>query len=56
MGLIAEGVETAAHAEQLRALDCPHAQGYLFSAPLAASDVTALLSKEFTVQTLPAAS
>ncbi|HET9359267.1 MAG TPA: EAL domain-containing protein [Vicinamibacterales bacterium] len=56
MGLIAEGVETAEHAEQLRALDCPHAQGYLFSAPLAASDVTALLSKEFIVQTLPAAS
>jgi diguanylate cyclase (GGDEF)-like protein/PAS domain S-box-containing protein len=55
MGLIAEGVETAAHAEQLRALDCPHAQGYLFSAPLAASDVTALLTKEFA-QALPAAS
>jgi diguanylate cyclase (GGDEF)-like protein/PAS domain S-box-containing protein len=55
MGLIAEGVETAAHAEQLRALDCPHAQGYHFSAPLAASDVTALLAKEFA-PALPAAS
>ena len=34
MGLIAEGVETLAHAEQLIALGCPHAQGYLFSEPL----------------------
>jgi EAL domain-containing protein (putative c-di-GMP-specific phosphodiesterase class I) len=56
MGLIAEGVETSAHAERLRSLDCPHAQGYLFSAPLAASDVTALLSKEFIVYALPTAS
>jgi diguanylate cyclase (GGDEF)-like protein/PAS domain S-box-containing protein len=47
MGLIAEGVETAAHADQLRALDCEYAQGYLFSAPLAASDVAPLLAKEF---------
>ena len=49
MGLIAEGVETAAHAEQLRALDCPHAQGYLFSAPLSAGDVVPLLAKESTL-------
>ena len=33
MGLIAEGVETLAHAEQLLALGCPHAQGHLFSEP-----------------------
>ncbi|MGH9201157.1 MAG: putative bifunctional diguanylate cyclase/phosphodiesterase, partial [Vicinamibacterales bacterium] len=33
MGLIAEGVETVAHAEQLLALGCPHAQGHLFSEP-----------------------
>ena len=31
MGLIAEGVESRAHAEHLIALGCPHAQGYLFS-------------------------
>jgi diguanylate cyclase (GGDEF)-like protein/PAS domain S-box-containing protein len=48
MGLIAEGVETVAHAEQLSALDCPHAQGYLFSEPLNASAVVPLLAKEFT--------
>ena len=46
MGLIAEGVETVAHAEQLLALDCPHAQGYLFSEPLTASDIVPLLAKE----------
>ena len=47
MGIIAEGVETVAHAEQLTALDCPHAQGYLFSEPLTASAVVPLLAKEF---------
>ena len=47
MGIIAEGVETVAHAEQLTALDCPHAQGYLFSEPLTASAVAPLLAKEF---------
>jgi diguanylate cyclase (GGDEF)-like protein/PAS domain S-box-containing protein len=47
MGLIAEGVETVAHVEQLCALECPHAQGYLFSEPLTASAVVPLLAKEF---------
>jgi diguanylate cyclase (GGDEF)-like protein/PAS domain S-box-containing protein len=47
MGLIAEGVETVAHAEQLCALDCPHAQGYLFSEPLTASAVVPFLAKEY---------
>ena len=55
MGLIAEGVETVAHADQLRALDCPHAQGYLFSEPLKAGDVAPLLAKE-SAAVLPAAS
>jgi EAL domain-containing protein (putative c-di-GMP-specific phosphodiesterase class I) len=48
MGIIAEGVETVAHAEQLSALDCPHAQGYLFSEPLAASAVVPVLAKQFS--------
>jgi diguanylate cyclase (GGDEF)-like protein/PAS domain S-box-containing protein len=48
MGIIAEGVETVAHAEQLSALDCPHAQGYLFSEPLTASAVVPMLAKQFT--------
>jgi EAL domain-containing protein (putative c-di-GMP-specific phosphodiesterase class I) len=47
MGLIAEGVETVQHAEQLRQLDCPHAQGFLFSEPLTASAVVPLLTKQF---------
>jgi diguanylate cyclase (GGDEF)-like protein/PAS domain S-box-containing protein len=56
MGLIAEGVETVTHVEQLRALDCPHAQGYLFSRPLTASDMAPLLASESTAVELPAAS
>jgi diguanylate cyclase (GGDEF)-like protein/PAS domain S-box-containing protein len=55
MGLIAEGVETTAHVNQLRALDCPHAQGYLFSEPLAPGDVVPLLARDASA-TLPAAS
>src|SRR5262245_56251454 len=35
MGLIAEGVETPEQAAYLEQLGCPHAQGYLYSAPLA---------------------
>jgi diguanylate cyclase (GGDEF)-like protein/PAS domain S-box-containing protein len=56
MGLIAEGVETVTHVEQLRALDCPHAQGYLFSRPLTASDVAPLLASELPPVALPTAS
>jgi diguanylate cyclase (GGDEF)-like protein/PAS domain S-box-containing protein len=42
-GLIAEGVETVAQASRLLALDCPNAQGLLFSGPLRASDVEEML-------------
>jgi len=56
MGLIAEGVETVTHVEQLRALDCPHAQGYLFSRPLTASDMAPLLASESVAAEMPAAS
>ena len=47
MGLIAEGVETLAHAEQLLALGCPHAQGHLFSEPRTRDGAEALLAKAF---------
>jgi diguanylate cyclase (GGDEF)-like protein/PAS domain S-box-containing protein len=48
IGLIAEGVETAAHAEHLLALNCPHGQGYLFSRPMKMVDVEAYLSQAFS--------
>lgn len=43
IGLIAEGVETWSQSKQLLALDCPHAQGTLFSQPLPADEAEALL-------------
>ncbi len=42
--VVAEGVETEAQLAQLQALDCNLLQGYLFSRPLAADSVYALLS------------
>ncbi|MCP3462360.1 EAL domain-containing protein [Bradyrhizobium sp. CCGUVB23] len=42
MTTVAEGVETEAQREMLRALGCTEMQGYLFSAPKAASDVRKL--------------
>src|SRR5690606_3097263 len=47
MGLVAEGVETAAQGEQLLALDCPHAQGFLFSEALPADAAVTLMEKSF---------
>jgi diguanylate cyclase (GGDEF)-like protein/PAS domain S-box-containing protein len=47
MGLIAEGVETVAHAERLLALGCPLAQGYLFSEPRTKDSVEAMLTMAF---------
>jgi diguanylate cyclase (GGDEF)-like protein/PAS domain S-box-containing protein len=43
IGLIAEGVETEAQTEQLLGLNCPHAQGTLYSRPLPAGEAEALL-------------
>jgi diguanylate cyclase (GGDEF)-like protein len=40
---LAEGIETKEELAFLRALDCPLAQGFLFSRPLPASEVTELL-------------
>jgi diguanylate cyclase (GGDEF)-like protein/PAS domain S-box-containing protein len=46
IGLIAEGVETRSQSMQLLALNCPHAQGELFSKPLPASEAEALLWRD----------
>jgi diguanylate cyclase (GGDEF)-like protein len=43
MDVIAEGVETAEQLEHLRALGCPHVQGYLFARPLSAENLTSHL-------------
>ena len=46
MGVIAEGVETQEQAENLRALNCHVAQGFLFSKPVPPEAAQALLVKE----------
>ena len=43
---LAEGIETAEELAFLRALNCPLAQGYLFSRPVPASDIPALFHHE----------
>ena len=47
MGLIAEGVESMAHAEHLIALGCPHAQGYLFCEVQSPQDTERMLASAF---------
>lgn len=43
MDVIAEGVETMAQADALRALNCKRAQGYLFSRPVPAAEAEQLI-------------
>jgi EAL domain-containing protein (putative c-di-GMP-specific phosphodiesterase class I) len=45
MNVIAEGVETADQAHQLRRLSCEFAQGFLYSPPVDAGEATALLRR-----------
>ena len=47
IGLIAEGVEEPWQVEFLRARHCTEMQGYLFSKPLPAEEVTAVLARAF---------
>jgi PAS domain S-box-containing protein/diguanylate cyclase (GGDEF)-like protein len=44
MDVVAEGVETQAHADSLRDLECEHAQGFLYAAPLPAEAAGKLLA------------
>jgi len=45
MDVVAEGVETAAHADSLRGLNCEYAQGFLYAAPLSAAAAGELLKE-----------
>lgn len=45
MSVTAEGVETEAQAEQLQLEKCDLLQGYLFSRPVAAANVSALIER-----------
>lgn len=46
LAVIAEGVETQAQAERLKALGCQYFQGYFFSKPLTASQATLWLEQQ----------
>jgi len=48
--VIAEGVENAGQVRFLRELDCPEAQGFWFSRPLAANDVSRVLERPLRLQ------
>jgi diguanylate cyclase (GGDEF)-like protein/PAS domain S-box-containing protein len=45
LDVVAEGVETAEQAQELRKLDCKYAQGFYFSKPLSREDAEALLAE-----------
>jgi EAL domain-containing protein (putative c-di-GMP-specific phosphodiesterase class I) len=44
IGVIAEGIESAEQADQLRSLDCQSGQGYFYARPMPAALVPAYLS------------
>ena len=44
LDVVAEGIETAAHAAALKALGCEDGQGYLYAKPLPPADVALLLA------------
>ncbi|MDX6722058.1 MAG: hypothetical protein QOD73_462, partial [Solirubrobacteraceae bacterium] len=53
LDVVAEGVETERQLAELRALDCPFAQGYLFARPLPAQAMTELLGGPLSVAAVP---
>ena len=46
LSVIAEGVETGAHAQKLSDMQCDMLQGYYFSRPLAGSDIQPFLDRQ----------
>jgi EAL domain-containing protein (putative c-di-GMP-specific phosphodiesterase class I) len=46
MGVVAEGIETAVQARQLRDMGCPWGQGFYFARPMTAEAVSAMLLAE----------
>jgi diguanylate cyclase (GGDEF)-like protein len=44
--VVAEGIESDVQASELERLGCTHAQGYLFSKPLAVADVEEMLTRD----------
>lgn len=56
-GVVAEGIETEAQAYELERLGCTHAQGFLFSRPLAtaAAEVLIEANRPLGPKSLPAA-
>lgn len=55
MKAVAEGVETAEQAAQLRAMACQYAQGYFFSKPMDASSMEHVLQTHFHSQSVESA-
>ena len=55
MKAVAEGVETAEQAAQLRAMTCQYAQGYFFSKPMDAGSIEHLLQSHFQPQSIDSA-
>lgn len=49
LDVVAEGVETAGHADALRALNCEYAQGFHYAAPVPAEEAGDLLRAGFDV-------
>ena len=47
--MTAEGVETLEQAQALKRMACDTLQGYYFSRPVPASDIPALLTKQWTI-------
>jgi len=45
--VVAEGIETEAQKKYLKTLNCTDGQGYLFSRPLPAAQISHLLGKSF---------